>query len=334
MSTEITQLVSDLVGRMSSGSAAAFQEGLAQLAEAARAGGPETLTAAVGALAPILTGLGGDFTKAAVLAGACVEWGGSPLALVGVLPLPKPSRKNTERLEQVFAPLVRPGGALTAGHLKRIAMSWYDMDDWLKGLLTALAHGEFRDALPPATKADQPVCEEDVQLGVVADATHRQGVAAAGLGGEDQQLLVVEHGGQVGHPLGSLRPSGDGCGPAAGLLPARRPDPSWVAAATDADPHLGPDNPAIRAFRLFGGHGAYVFPEGRPADIELLHGVRVLLVHPPHGDYGMSSGRVFTAMRPTLALDRQLDPSEAEDWLARATPAIEDDLMAPLTPPR
>ena len=44
------------------------------------------LTAAVEALAPHLPVLHGKFANAAVLAGACVEWGGSPVALAGVLP--------------------------------------------------------------------------------------------------------------------------------------------------------------------------------------------------------------------------------------------------------
>jgi hypothetical protein len=366
VSTEITQLVSDLVVRMKSGSTATFREGLARLGEAARAGGPERLTAVVSALAPVLPGLGGDFAKAAVLAGACVEWGGSPLPLLEVLPeraaevmmlnalveewwtgagtglpLPEPTRGGAERLERVFAPYVRPGGALTAGNLRRIAMSWDDMDDWLRALLTVLARGEFRDALPAAMKASlreraAAVAGRSQQAAWVADL-------AAVL--DDEPLLVLAPESGRGYAL-TMRGIGDNAqlyilladrligDPAAGLLPGRRPEPSWVAAATDADPHLGPDNAAIRAFRLFDGHGRYVAPEGRPADIGPLDGVRVLLIHPPNGNYGMGSGHVFTAMRPTLTLDRPLGPSDTENWLARVAPAVEDDLMAQRMPPR
>jgi hypothetical protein len=72
--------------QMKSGSAPAYRTAMTRLADTARAEGPESLTAAVEALAPLLPGLGGDFAKTAVLAGACVEGGASPMALVDVPP--------------------------------------------------------------------------------------------------------------------------------------------------------------------------------------------------------------------------------------------------------
>src|SRR5690348_11903160 len=71
---------------MTSGSARGRHRAMSQLADAARAGGPPGLTAAVEALAPVLPPLAGDFAQTAVLAGAFVEWGGSPMALAEVLP--------------------------------------------------------------------------------------------------------------------------------------------------------------------------------------------------------------------------------------------------------
>ncbi|MEU1529950.1 hypothetical protein [Streptomyces fagopyri] len=107
-----------------------------------------------------------------------------------------------------------------------------------------------------------------------------------------------------------------------------RPARSWVEAATGGDPHLGPDDPAIRRFRLFDGKGTYISPEGVPADIEPLDGTRVLILHPPNGNYALSLGRVFEHMTPALRLDRILEPAETEYWLARLAPADENDLMA------
>lgn len=86
MSSEIERVVGDLVTRMGEGSVEGFRTALAAVGRAARAGGPETLTASVEAVAPLLPRLGGVFAKTAVLAGACVEWGGSPMALAPVLP--------------------------------------------------------------------------------------------------------------------------------------------------------------------------------------------------------------------------------------------------------
>ncbi|MFE7394802.1 hypothetical protein ACFU9K_47660, partial [Streptomyces sp. NPDC057582] len=83
----------------------------------------------------------------------------------------------------------------------------------------------------------------------------------------------------------------------------------------------------------FDGHGSYVAPEGDPADIRPLGGVRVLVLHPPRGSFGWVNGRVFEQMEPSLRLDRRLSRQEAADWLARVAPARETDLMAPVQAP-
>lgn len=87
-------------------------------------------------------------------------------------------------------------------------------------------------------------------------------------------------------------------------------------------------DPIVRRFRLFDGHGAYVFPEGRPADIQPLDGTRVLVLHPPLAPLGWTGGRFYEHMHPALTLDRELDPAEAAGWLSRIAPAVQDDMMA------
>ncbi|MGW9030206.1 hypothetical protein ACWGQ5_40195 [Streptomyces sp. NPDC055722] len=42
----------------------------------------------------------------------------------------------------------------------------------------------------------------------------------------------------------------------------------------------------------------------------------------------MGVGRVFEHMMPTLRLDRILESTETQHWLARLAPAVEHDLMA------
>src|SRR4051812_26723577 len=86
MSEAVRRCVDELNAQMRAGSLEGFRRALASLRETARAGGPAALTAAVEALAPQLPSLQGVFVKTAVLVGACVEWGGSPVALAGVLP--------------------------------------------------------------------------------------------------------------------------------------------------------------------------------------------------------------------------------------------------------
>jgi hypothetical protein len=113
-----------------------------------------------------------------------------------------------------------------------------------------------------------------------------------------------------------------------GLLSLEPPPHAWVTAATDG-PVKPPDgDPIFRRFRLFDGHGAYVYPEGRPADIAPLDDTRVLVLYPPLGPFGWTGGRFYQHMTPTLTLDRVMDSATATSWLARIAPADQSDLMA------
>ncbi|MFJ4844590.1 MULTISPECIES: hypothetical protein [unclassified Streptomyces] len=361
MSSAIARLVGELVTHMESGSARGYQAALRELAETARAGGPESLTATVEALAPLLPGLSGDFAKTAVLAGACVEWGASPMALVDVLPrraseammlnavvpefwekaaprrrpLPEPVSAGTAELLRTLTRLTRGRRGLDKDTVVRIAMSWFDMEDWLKALITVLARTDFRAAVPEDVKA-----ELREHAAAVAHRSQRAGWAgalAAVL--DDEPLVVLDPRARRGYALtmggvgdnGQLhilladRLIGD---PGRGMVTGDRPERSWVDAATDGDPRLGPHAHAIRAFRLFDGKGNYVSPEGIPADIEPLDGTRVLVLHPANGTYGFGAGRVFEHMTPALRLERILEASEAERRLGRLSPAVEDDFMA------
>ncbi|MFF4503800.1 hypothetical protein [Streptomyces sp. NPDC001401] len=358
MPAEITLLVDELVARMKAGSG--YRPALARLAEAARAGGAESATAVIEALAPWLPGLQGDYAATAVLAGACVEWGGSPEALVDVLPqraseammlnaavpefwaratrwrpLPKPESASTDRLVKTLGRLVRSGQGMDEGVMTRIAMSWFDMDDWLLPLITLLTDSRFRTAVAAPVKA-----QLRAHAAAVADRSQRAawvGQLAAVL--DDEPLLVLDPRtrrgyaltmGGIGdnfqlHTLLTDRLIGD---PEQGLVAGERPARKWVEAATDGDANLGASDAAIRRFRLFDGHGAYVYPEGVPADIEPLDGTRVLVLHPPNGTFGMGVGRVFEHMMPTLRLERVLESAETQAWFDQVAPAVENDLMA------
>ncbi|MGW3461711.1 hypothetical protein ACWDE9_19865 [Streptomyces olivaceoviridis] len=360
MPSEMPRLVDELVTHMKSGSAPAYRAAMKRLADTARAGGPDGLTAAVEALAPLLPGLSGDFAKTAVLAGACVEWGASPMALVDVLPqrvseammlnevvpefwekaargrpLPEPVSASTHQLVRTLTRLTRWRRSVDKNTMTRIAMSWFDMEDWLKALITVMADAGFRAAVPGDVKA-----ELREHAAAVAHRSQRAawvGALAAVL--DDEPLIVIDPRTHRGYALtmsgvgdnGQLhilladRLVGD---PAQGLVAGNRPARSWVEAATSGNPYLGPDDPALRCFRLFDGQGTYVSPEGVPADIGLLHGTRVLVLHPPNGNYAMGAGRVFEHMTPALRLDRILESTETQPWLARLAPAVENDMMA------
>jgi hypothetical protein len=91
--------------------------------------------------------------------------------------------------------------------------------------------------------------------------------------------------------------------------------------------HRALDDPIQRRFRLFDGTGAYIYPEGHPAGIPLLDGIRVIVLHPPLGSYGWACGRTYEHMVPALTLDHIMTPEEAEAWRARIAPARQTDLF-------
>lgn len=86
MPSTLNPLITGLAGAMTDRDYAAFRQRLGELGARARECGPDDLTGALGELAPMLGKLHGVFAKVAVLAGACVEWGGSPLPLRDALP--------------------------------------------------------------------------------------------------------------------------------------------------------------------------------------------------------------------------------------------------------
>ncbi|MFJ8489479.1 hypothetical protein ACIRBZ_14100 [Streptomyces sp. NPDC094038] len=296
----------------------------------------------------------------AVLVGACVEWGASPMALVDVLPqraseammlnkmvpefwdeaargrsLPEPVSAGTHELVRTLTGPARWRRGADKDTMTRIAMSWFDMEHWLKALITVMADAAFRAAV-----ADDVKAELREHAAAVAHRSQRAawaGALAAVL--DDEPLIVIEPRTQRGYAL-TMSGVGDNGQlhilladrlvgePGQGLVAGDRPARSWVEAATSGDPRLGPDAPAIRCFRLFDGQGAYIGPEGVPADIGFLDGTRVLVLHPPNGNYALSVGRVFEHMMPALRLDRMLEPVETQRRLTRLAPAVENDLMA------
>ncbi|MEU6367863.1 hypothetical protein ABZ876_19500 [Streptomyces sp. NPDC046931] len=222
MPTEIQRLVDELVARMESGSAPAYRTAMKRLADTARAGGPGSLTATAEAPAPLLPGLSADFAKTAVLAGACVEWGASPIALVEVLPrraskamkfnevvprfwdkaargrpLPEPVSAGAHQLVRTLTGLPRWRRGVDKNTMTRIAMSWFDMEDWLKALITVMADAGFRAAVPGDVKAE--LCEHAAALAHRSQQAAWVGALAAVL--DDEPLVVIDPRARRGYAL-------------------------------------------------------------------------------------------------------------------------------------
>jgi hypothetical protein len=343
----------ELIGSLESGDYPAFRRAAEGLAVAGPQAGPAELSAAITRLAPSIPRLAGPFTKTAVFAGALVEWGGSPLPLAeltparvaadlelfaifpgvwakmsGGQPLPDPKDEAAEAgaTEVLGAAADRLG--LPRPSTRHLATAWFHADDWMMLMITLQAVAEFRAAMASRERLRAAAA-------VLADrSASARWMHALTLVLDDEPMIVLDPGSGRGFQL-TMSGIGDSyqlhtlladrlAARVPGLEP---PERSWVAAATDSPPILPGGGVIQRRCRLFGGYGSYVYPEGHPADIQPLDGARVLVLHPPLGRFTWSAGRTYEHMRPTLTLDRELDPAETASWLARAAPARENDLM-------
>jgi hypothetical protein len=331
-----------------------FQLCCRRVMAAARGNDPAELTAGVELLAPLLSQVRGAYSQVALVAGTLVEWGGSPLPLRDVLPRraaasmemselfpgvwatvagrrPLPDRQDLSAIASTRDRLVTHAGrcGLPTGQAALIAWSWFDVTDWARALIAAMADREFRAAMANRDRIRDAALAMEGQLETV------DCLLGLTLVLDDEPLVILDD--QLGRGF-HLTMSGVGdnfqlhtlladrlAGQVPGLEPPR---PAWVAAATDGELRRPADDPIYRRFRLFDGHGAYVYPEGRPADIQPLDGTRVLVLHPPLAPFAWTGGRFYPRMPPALTLDRLLEPAEAGDWLDRIAPAVETDLMA------
>jgi hypothetical protein len=358
VSSRLRAAIDELLPVMRRDDVAGFQRIFDRLFAESRGLPPDELTAAVGELAQLLAYRPeGVFARLALVAGAYVEWGGSPLALAETAPA---CTLVTLRLRARFSELwpvagggrPEPGadqapamGELTgvfraaAGRLglsereaSAVAFAWFDAGHWVNLMITAMGHREFRDAAGLLPEIGQAAA----QLGDSVPRAHWLPGLVQVL--DDDPIVVIDHTTGRGyrltmsgvgdnfqlHTLLADRLIGD---PAHGLLAGEAPAPAWVAAATMAPPQRPIEDTIQRRFRLFDGTGAYIYPEGRPADIPLLDGIRVIVLHPPRGNYRWVGGRTYEHMAPALTLDHIMTPEEADAWGARIAPARETDLF-------
>lgn len=358
-------LIAELTPTMRCGDLEGFQRIFNRLHDEGRGLQPDELTDAVAELAPILAHRPqGLFARLAVAAGAFVEWGGSPVPLAENAPAcavwtmelrvmfsrlwpivgagrPEPDPEQPPPMSELRNLFAAKADELRVGESRftheqaaDVAVSWFDAPHWVNLMITALGQREFRDA----TNMLPDIGELATELGDRVPGAHWLPGLTQVL--DDEPVVAIDHATDRGyrltmsgvgdnfqlHTLLAHRLIGD---PARGLLAGEPPARSWVAAATTGPLRVPSVAPIQRRFRLFDATGAYIYPEGRPADIAVVDGVRVVVLHPPLGNYGWTGGRVYEHMVPTFTLDQILTVEEADAWRARIVPARETDFLAP-----
>jgi hypothetical protein len=324
----------------------AFSSALSSVGVKARRSDVEELSAAALVLAPAVAGVPlGYGSQLAVLAGGLIELGADPDTVLepltericdgleraarfpalwqqvtGGTELPNPSDESL--IPAVLARLAATAHqhGLDPRTASGVAEGWFAADDWVPGLLVPLQHQHIRQALPHRER-----------LLVAAQTAGEFFGATSWLPG---LLLVLD-----GEPVIVLhRPSGlgyrltiGGIGDnfqlhtllaatligdeTRGMLPGVPPAPDWVTAATEGAPQV--DGGIAGQFNLVDGYGEWIWGEGRPADIPLLDGARVVVLDPPSYPRTWNVGRTYPLMRPTIRLDRRLSPAEVAGWLDR-----------------
>lgn len=99
-----------------------------------------------------------------------------------------------------------------------------------------------------------------------------------------------------------------------GLIPGQPPVPAEIAAASDGE--ITPPEGIKGNFNLVDAYGAWIWNEGRPADIPRLEGTRVVVIDPPPYERTWNAGRAYPLMRPTVTVDEILPAAEAARWLS------------------
>jgi hypothetical protein len=245
---------------------------------------------------------------------------------------PEPERDQPPRMDELIDLFTAAADRLGLSEQEAAltAVSWFDVDYWVRLLITALCRREFRDGASLLAE----IGEAARKLGDSSPRAHWLDGLTAVL--DDEPVVVIDDATGGGFRL-TMSGVGDNCqlhtlladrligDPGRGLLAGERPAPEWVAAATTAPPAV--PGGTSRRFRLYDGTGAYIYPEGKPADIAPLDGIRVIVLHPPRGDYRWLNGRTYVNMVPSMTLDIVMNADEAAAWRARIVPGRQDDLF-------
>jgi hypothetical protein len=204
-----------------------------------------------------------------------------------------------------------------------LAEAWFTGDGWVQPILYLSQRKDVRASLP-----------ERARLLAAAEAVAGQFNAAHWLRGlllvlDDEELIVLHRPTGRGyrvtisgigdnfqlHTLLAANLIGD---ESLGMIPARPPTPAEVAAASDGE--VTPPDGIKGNFNLVDAYGAWIWNEGRPADIRRLEGTRVVVIDTPPYERMWNAGRAYPLMRPTVTVDEILPATEAARWLSMVKP--------------
>ncbi len=314
-----------------------FGRGIGRAWQEAQRADPGQLHAALAALAALVDRLpSGPAAELATLAGALVEIGApdaAPLAgpvfrqyrtvLAGFVQFASAWRAHTG--EPVPATGDRPldevarrlGGQVGDPALAPLLRGWYFLDSWNRPVLTLLCRPEVRAAVPDRERLIALLTEAGPDSAELHWITGLLAIV------DDDPLVVLHR--ETGRGF-LLRADGVADNfqlhtllaaalVSPGLVPGRAPEPAWVAAASDAPPDTW-SGTVTGSFNLVDADGQWIWNEGRPADIPVRDGRRLIVLDPPPYQRTWSCVRRYPDVPGRLRLEGQLSAEQAAGWFA------------------
>jgi hypothetical protein len=349
--TRLAGHVDELIAAVANRDADAFGTALDGIAQQTMGAELGEVRAALARLAPVLAEIPvGVGSNLAPLAGAMADHANAPAIVLPTLtqraagvmeqaarfaalyqetlgdpPDPEDADQIEPALERITAAAAARG--ISERDANVLVQAWFCANSWVQPVLFLCQRKDVRAVLPQRERlstAVEPVRErletahwlhglllvvDDEPLIVVDRAFAATGrgfrVTISGIG-DNFQLHTMLAAALVGE------------GSVAGL-PGRRPTATEIAAATDGD--LMPADRIRGTWNLADANGEWIWNEGRPADIPLLDGVRVVVLDREPYARTWNAGRAYPLMRPELTVDAELSPIEAANWLGRVKPA-------------
>ncbi|WP_086662831.1 hypothetical protein [Lentzea kentuckyensis] len=187
------------------------------------------------------------------------------------------------------------------------------VSEWEQALLLPMQHEDVRAHLPHRDRLLVAVPDDtwlygllavvDLETLLVLHPTSGAGfeVTIGGLGDNFQLHTLLAY---------RLVPS---------LIPGEPPLQSWVEAAS-VGPELEPAETIRGQFELSDAFGETIWNEGRPCDIPVFEGRRVVVLGEPSYLRSWNAGRIYPLMTPMVDVTRVLPSDEAASWLAKVGP--------------
>jgi hypothetical protein len=231
-----------------------------------------------------------------------------------------PDSADSSLIEPTIARMTAAADRLNIGveEATELAAAWFTGGDWLQPVLYLAQRKDVRLAMPQRERLTAAVAARADDIG------NAQWLLGLLLVLDDEPLIVLHRETGRGFNL-TISGVGDNFqlhtllaahlmgGRWRGKLPGRAPSAAMVAAATDGDPT--PDESIVGQFNLVDGYGKWIWNEGRPYDIPLFHGVRIVVLDPPPYARSWNTGRLYPLMTPTVTVAGRLPRHEAAEWL-------------------